>query len=70
MIYKIWAEATSVNEVKALICLPDIISNKSNVLTIYFTAAKLLGKGLKTNTCIFTTLWAIFLETLLAQGIR
>jgi len=53
----------SVNEIKVLIHLPDIISNKNSMLTIDFITAKLLGKGFSTNTCILTMLWAIFLES-------
>lgn len=62
----------AVNEVKVLMCLPDNISYKNNTLTIYFIAAKLLGKGFKSKTCISTMLWAIFPEmgTSSAQGMR
>lgn len=58
--------------VNGFIYLLDTISNKNNTLTIYFTTAKLLDKWFKTNTCVFTTLWAIFLETgtLPSQGMK
>lgn len=57
---------------QGFIYLLDTISNKNNTLTIYFTTAKLLDKWFKTNTCVFTTLWAIFLETgtLPSQGMK
>lgn len=48
---------------KGFVYLLDTISNENNTLTIYFITAKLLVKWFKTNTCVFTTLWAIFLET-------
>lgn len=69
---KIWAEAMAGNKVKVLVCLPGNISYKNNSLTIYFIAAKLLGKGFRRKTCIFTMLWAIFLEmgTPSAHGMR
>lgn len=56
-LYKnIWAKAASVNEVKRLIHLSDLVSIKNNTLSVYFIAAKMLGKDFNRNICIFTTL--------------
>lgn len=56
-LYKnIWAKAVSENEVKILFYLSDAVSIKNNTLSIYFIAAKMLGKDFNRNICIFTTI--------------